>query len=115
MHARLRELIRYPRSRKLLAARGAAVEGRIVAMQHWLEAPRHFIFSLALEKIETESGPRPVFARLELGQRKSFVLPPMGQSPLVATLYFETREESHRIPAGYQMEWVTVKPPVENQ
>jgi hypothetical protein len=58
----------------------------------------------------------PLYARLsrEAGST-SMVLPPMGQSPLVAVLVFTTDKSHHIVPAGFQTNWVTVAPPMEEK
>jgi hypothetical protein len=90
------------------------VEGRIVQMQHRLEKPRHFTIGLLLEKLEVRGGANQLYAKLDRGdQSRSIVLPPMGQSRLVAALVFTTDKSRHVVPAGYQTNWVTVTPPAE--
>jgi hypothetical protein len=114
VRAKLRMPVRT--SKEVLAPAGATVEGRIVQMKHWLEKPRHFAISLLLEKLEVRGVATPLYPRLsrEAGSN-SIYLPPMGQSPLVAALVFTTDKSRHIVPAGYQMNWVTVAPPMEEK
>jgi len=39
----------------------------------------------------------------------------MGQSRLAAALVFTTDKSRHIVPAGYQTNWVTVAPPLEEK
>ena len=85
-------------------------------MQHWLEKPRHFTISLLLEKLEVPGVATPLFARPTWkDELAGIVLPPMWQSPLVAAFVFTTDKSRHIVPAGYQTNWVTVAPPLEEK
>lgn len=85
-------------------------------MRHWLEEPRHFTISLMLEKIEVHGVATSLYAKLDRGDEStSIVLPPMGQSRLAAALVFTTDKSRHIVPAGYQTNWVTVAPPLEEK
>jgi len=109
---KLRKPVRTPE--EVLVPAGATVEGRILRMQHRLEKPRHFTIGLLLEKLEVRGGATQLYAKLDRGdQSRSIVLPPMGQSRLVAALVFTTDKSRHVVPARYQTNWVTVAPPAE--
>jgi hypothetical protein len=109
MLAKARDLI--VASAKRPAPRWKGVSSR---MQHRLEKPRHFTIGLLLEKLEVRGGATQLYAKLDRGdQSRSIVLPPMGQSRLVAALVFTTDKSRHVVPARYQTNWVTVAPPAE--
>lgn len=108
--ARLRGPVRL--SKEVLAPAGATVVGRIVQMRHWIEKPPHFTISLMLEKLEVGGVATPLYARRQpVGESTSIVLPPLGQSRLVAAFVFPANQSRYIVPAGYQMNWVTVSPP----
>jgi len=112
--AKLRKPVRTPK--EVVAPAGATVEGRIIRMEHRLETPRHFTISLLLEKLEVHGVAAPLYARLDGGDESTtIVLPPMGQSHLVAALVFTTDKSRYIVPAGYQTNWVTVAPPEEEK
>ena len=112
--ARLRKPLHI--AKEVLAPVGATVEGRIVQMQRWLDKPRHFTISLLLEKLEVRGVATPLFARPTWkDELAGIVLPPMWQSPLVAAFVFTTDKNRHIVPAGYQTNWVTVAPPLEEK
>ena len=112
--ARLRKPIRT--SKDILAPAGATVEGRVVQMRHSLEEPRHFTISLMLEKLEVRGVATPLYAKLRPEDKStSIVLPPIGQSPLVAALVFATDRNRYIVAAGYQSNWVTLAPPAEEE
>jgi len=108
--ATLREPVR--NSKGVLVPAGAAVEGRIVRMQHSLVPPQRFTISVTLEKITVHGAAAPVFARLSWVAGSSISLPPLGQSPLVAELVFTTNGSRHIVRPGYQMNWITVEAPL---
>ena len=100
----------------VLAPAGSVVEGRIVQMEHWLDAPRHFTISLLLEKLDVRGVATPLYAKLDRdGKSTAIILPPMGQSRLVAVLVFPTDKSRHVVPAGYRTNWVTVAPPQDEK
>jgi hypothetical protein len=111
--AKLRKPVRL--SKGILVPAGAAIEGRIVQMRHWQAAPRHFTISLLLEKIEVLGMPAPLYARLRPAESANIALPPIAQSPLIAPLVFNTDKSRFIVPAGYQSNWVTVEPPLEEK
>jgi hypothetical protein len=116
VRAKLRSQLRDPKSKAILARAGAGVQGRIVDVEHWLEEPRYFKISIMLEKLEEDGASRPLFAEIDRGHGPAaVVLPPVGQSALVAAFRFPTEKERHLVPAGYQMNWVTVEPPAEEK
>jgi hypothetical protein len=111
--ARLREPGRT--SKGVLVPAGAAVGGRIVGMQHSLIPPQQFTISVMLEKLELQGMTAPLFARLSWQAGSTGIsLPPLGQSPLVATLVFTTNGSRHIVRAGYQMNWITVEAPLDD-
>jgi hypothetical protein len=112
--ARLRKPVHI--AKEVLVPVGATVEGRIVQMQHWLEKPRRFTVCLMLEKLEVRGVATPLYAKLSREDESRGVhLPPWGQSPLAAALVFTTDKTRHIVPAGYQTNWVTVTPPLDEK
>ena len=110
VRAKLRAPLREPKSKTILARAGAGVQGRIVEQKHWLEQPRYFKISIMLEKLEVDGGWRPLFAEIDRVRGPAVVLPPVGWSPLVAAFRFTTEKQRYLLPAGYQINWVTVEP-----
>ena len=110
--AKLRKPVRI--SKKLQLPAGAKVKGRIIQMQHRVAEPRHFTISLILESLEVRGTATRLYARLNREDRPaSFVLPPVGQSPLAAAFVFNTEKSRYIVPRGYRSNWVTVKPPLD--
>ena len=110
--AKLREPVRT--SKGVLVPAGASVEGRIVRMQHSLTPPQQFTISVMLEKIEVHGVATPLFARLGFEAGSTGIsLPPLGQSPLIGALVFTTNGSRHTVRAGYQMNWITVEAPLD--
>ncbi len=108
--ATLREPVRTAKG--VLIPAGAAVEGRIVRMQHSLVPPQRFTISVVLEKITLHGAVAPVFARLSWVAGSGISLPPLGQPSLVAELVFTTKASRHIVRPGYQMNWITVEAPL---
>src|ERR1039458_5967845 len=101
-------------------ARGRTTHGSIRSSaangSAWLDKPRHFTISLLLEKLEVRGVATPLYARPRWeDELAGIVLPPMWQSPLVAVFVFTTDKSRHIVPAGYQTNWVTVAPPLEEK
>jgi len=92
--------------KEILAPAGAVVQGRIVAMQHWLNWPRHFTIAIRLDKLEARGVARPLYARCPAAA---------GQAPLTAYFTFGTKENRYVVPAGFQMNWITVAPPADEK
>jgi hypothetical protein len=111
--AKLRKPVRV--SKEVLIPAGATVEGRIVQMRHWLDPPPHFTISLLLETLQVRGVAIPLYARLRPAESANIALPPIGQSPLVAALLFNTDKSRYIVAAGYQSNWVTVEPPMEEK
>jgi len=112
--AKLRKPLRF--GKRLLAPEGAMVEARIVQMQHWLAKPQYFKICLTLEKLETHGVATPLYAKLAHEAAPSTIhLPPAGQPDRVAVLVFPTDKSRYIVPAGYQTNWITVKPPLEER
>ena len=97
---------RYRASKVVLVPAGAKVEGRILQMQHWLQWPSHFTIAIRLEKLEVDGVSRPLYAR-------GVAFP--GRAPLAAEFTFSTNKKRYIVPAGYQSNWITVEPRLEEK
>lgn len=114
--ATLRDALRDPKSKAVLAPAGATVQGRVVQMQHWLNRPRHFTIAIVLEKLEADGVSRPLHAKVVPEASSTHgpftvVLRPQGQSSLAATFRFETEKSRVTMRAGFRTKWATVEPP----
>jgi hypothetical protein len=122
VRARLRNPIRDAQSKAVLAPAGTVIQGRIVHLEHWIEAPRHFTISIVLEKLETGGVPQPLDAKPIRHYREMLTsgpveipLPPDAKSPSAAAFAFRTDKDRYFVPAGFQSDWMTVAPPSEDK
>ncbi len=105
--ARLRKAVRI--SKELQAPAGATVQLRLVQMRHVLDNPSGFVLSLLAERLEWQGISLPLYASIDrTGEGFSGLLPAKWNAPLVASFAFETSKNRHIVPAGYQMNWITV-------
>ena len=113
VRARVRRAVRDHQCKAVVAPAGSIVEGRIVQIQHWLDAPRRFQISLVLERLETGGVWRPLYARVhrQNSMLEALAVVPVGQSAVSAPFVFETNKSRYRVPAGYETEWITVELP----
>ncbi|HTQ56946.1 MAG TPA: hypothetical protein VMI94_20905 [Bryobacteraceae bacterium] len=101
------------RGSKIVVPAGAAVEGRILRIEHWVPKPGRFTIDVMLEKIQVENIWRPLYAKVVASASKGIWLSPIGMPPLVARFPFVTNASRYRVPAGFRADWMTVAPPME--
>lgn len=118
---KLRKPVRDPKTKRLLAPAGAAVQGRILGMHHYVKRPARFTIDIALESLETGGALTPLFARFKrpsTGPRSGFTLQALAiaqarHSPAAAPFVFMTDQPRYQVPAGHQSDWETIKPPTQ--
>ena len=130
--AKVRQPVRAVKSKTVLVPAGAAVEVRILQMQHWLSDTPRFVIALLPEKVEVAGVWRPVYAKavrqqsLEVGDvqhgtmvsrsgENVVILPPVGQSPQISAFQFPTDKNRYLVAAGYATDWETVAPPADQK
>ena len=128
VNAKIRKPVRDRKSKAVMVPAGAAVQARIVQMQHWLMDPPRFVISIALEKLEEGGAWRPLYAKAERRATVNvadvdqgtlvaepgstiMVVPPKGQPPQLGAFLFPTEKSHYRVPAGYASDWTTIEPP----
>jgi len=124
--AKIRKPVRDDRSKEILIPAGAAVQGRILKMEHWLSPPTYRI-AVLLEALDVDGVSSPLYARLDrpdefrsaqesssgLRQRgMTIILPPIGRPMTVGTFVFSTRNRRFVVPPNYQSTWTTTLPPL---
>ncbi len=122
VRTKLRNPVRDARSKAVLAPAGTVIQGRIVHLEHWIEAPRRFTISIVLEKLEAGGVPQPLYAKPVRHYREMLTsgsieipLPPDAKSPFAAEFAFRTDKDRYLVPAGLQSDWMTVAPPSEEK
>ncbi len=117
VQARLRHAVRDPQSKSILAPKGAAVQGRILRMRHWLRKPARYTIDVSLETLEFAGARRPLYAEpLRHRNRPGpmyVAIPMMRQSPPRAIFTIVTDKRRYRVPAGFESEWITAAPRME--
>jgi hypothetical protein len=118
---KVRKAVRVHRSDEVLIPEGATVRGRIVRMRHWLDLPHGFEIALRLEAWDATGLATPIYARpanaYEIAtsrmrnRRIPIVLPPAGQPANVATFVFQTSQDRHVVPRGFESNWITAAGP----
>jgi hypothetical protein len=130
--AKVRQPVRGAKSKTVLVPAGAAVEVRIVQMQHWLSDKPRFSIALLPEKVEVAGVWRPLYAKaspqrslevadVQHGNMVSqsgdtvVIIPPAGQSPLISAFLFPTDKNRYVVPAGHASDWETIAPPADDK
>ncbi len=106
----------YARTHRLAIPPGAIVHGRIIRLEHCLEAPRYFLIAFAFTSIESGGVIRPFAARL----RHPIEFPNGGKLRLGeyfvhahtafargGTLVFQAPDDHYVIPRDFRWGWIT--------